>query len=118
MQTSRDVTIDGRTFAVGQLGAMQALRLFPLLAKGGTSFTGLSPEEMEKLARGLFSAVQIKGDGGKQAPLEGAFELLFSGKPAKVIELLGVCIEVNYGDFSDGVPAPEPTTLAGAPSPG
>jgi hypothetical protein len=113
MRTTVERVIGERTFTIGQLGARQAIKLFPLVAKAGRSFTNVTGDEMVELTNGLIATVLIDGK-----PLPSVFETEMQGKMSQVLQLLGECIEVNYGDFSEGGPVAEPATQAGPPSAG
>jgi hypothetical protein len=113
MRTTVERVIGERVFTIGQLGARQAVKLFPLVAKAGKSFANITGDEMVDLTNGLIATVLVDGK-----PLPGIFETEMQGKMSQVLQLLGECIEVNYGDFSEGGPAVDPATQAGPPSAG
>lgn len=104
MREPQEKEIEGHRYQVTPLPAMKALKLLPLIAKVGSGpemFVGLSEEEIERLARAMFS--MVRRDGKELLP---TFDRDLQGDMLTALALLGFCIAVNYGSFFDGALAP------------
>lgn len=105
---SAEVTIDGHTYRVKQVGAETGDAILFRLGRG-LAMSDLSPKDYE-FVRNIFKAntdlqiVDTKGDGRKNwAPLESAYDDHFAGRYEALMEWLQFAFSHNFGNFLGAV---------------
>lgn len=97
--------IDGNTYEVTALGAIKGAQVLVRLLKAvGPALTGdmagffanLREEDLTYLCNAFSPMTNVPGVG----QLDKQFDFHFSGRYATMLKWLGLCLEVNFSDFS------------------